>query len=837
MKRLAGDARVACGALGVAALLVVLVAAFPASALAAEPPAPPQGLYALPGEREPVVASLVWTPSPSPDVIAYRVYQSASVDGPFRLAATTLEPAAEVFRGLAGVAYYFRVSAIDADRRESSFVQAGPVTAEWTLSPHKTATASTSLCSKCHGVHSAQEAVLTSPDGDVAQRGPGAVCVQCHAGALEGAANVIGGDGDSFAGSNGHSIGTATHDGDGTTDCSSCHSIHGSAQTSPMLPVGASDTTHSDNCIRCHDQAATWAQGAYPDPAEPSRDASGYPVAGTWPGPEVYSGEGNAHARIAETTQTAMSGTAVRRSQGDCLYCHAGHGSTSTYDALRAQYGYTDAAPVDTQRESGDYARLCLDCHGAVQPARFTEAADINSFVTSDAPTAGHRIVTEGASLPVGSALPCYECHNVHGSARGNESNLADALGTGLSTGTPASVRAFCLSCHTTADTGAGWDSDSNEYRAVNGSERVVGLARTAGLLGLPESVSAHREDSARSCYECHGDDYQSGGSNVHRPRIPTYVPSQHTADSSLGATLTVGVVEAQLECRSCHSLELGAEHAKPTATSATNSCASCHPGPRDSVGKWSRTGCSVGACHEPGSATQAHAGIDGAHESAASDCSQTGCHSSNLAVTHSAASTTVDGVERTSCLVCHDDQAPPASDECVSCHPGYSPYQHAFSVPEHTAEQTGTIEITTDDITELYEDVDCASCHGSSDLGTTHNTVCASCHPVVVPDTVSNWDGTCAQVGCHSVTDATPQHEAVDAAHVATIPAEKDCFASGCHPVGSLAALHSQASTEVAGVAYESCQVCHRESIDAVAPAPESCLSCHPDATEDHAP
>lgn len=836
MKRLASDARTMRGALRAAILAFALIAAFPATAFAAEL-APPSGLYALPGEQEPVVAMLTWTPSPAAEAVGYRVYQSTAPDGAYRRVATTIEPAAEVFRGIAGVPYFFRVSAIDEDGLESSFVQAGPVTAQWTLSPHKTASVNTNLCSKCHGVHSAQDALLTSPELEVVETGPSAVCVQCHAGSLEGAADVFGGDGDSFGHKNGHAIGDPTHDGDGTVDCAGCHRIHGSAEAAQMLPAGALDATHAGNCVSCHDDEGSWVEGVYPEASEPSRDASGYPVAGTWPGADVYTSAYNAHARISETTQTTAAGTAVRRNEGDCLYCHAGHGSESTYDALRAQYGYTPGA-TELQRQSGDYARLCLDCHGAVQPARFSEAADIFSFVTSDAPTAGHRIVSEGASLPAGSALPCYECHNAHGSSRGNDSNIADALGTGLSTATASDVRALCLSCHTTADTEAGWDSEAGEYRAVSGSERVVGLARTSGLLGLPATVSAHQEDSLRSCYECHGNDYAAGGSNVHRPRVPQYESAAHTADSSMAATLTVGAAESRLACSECHSLELGVEHSKSSSTSALDSCMSCHPAPRDSVGAWDRQGCSAGECHETGTGAEVHASIETAHESpGAQACSETGCHSANLAVTHASASTTALGVERTSCLVCHDALEPPASNECLSCHPGYSAYQHAYSVPSHTAEQTGTVEITTAAGTESFEDLDCASCHGSSELGVVHNTVCASCHPVVVPETVVEWDGSCAQAGCHSVTDATPQHESIDDAHAAQAPAEKDCFTSGCHTYGSLAALHSQASTEVAGIAYESCQVCHRASMEAVSPEVDSCLSCHPEATEDHAP
>lgn len=603
-----------------------------------------------------------------------------------------------------------------------------------------------------------------------------------------------------------------------------------------MLPVGALGASHAENCVGCHDDEGTWTGDSYPDAAEPSRDASGYPVAGTWRGIDVYDSPYSAHARIAETTQTTLAGTAVSREEGDCLYCHAGHGSASTYDSLRQQYGYETSGTAQLQGANGDYAALCLDCHGATQPARFAQAADIYSFVTTGAPNAGHRIVSDGASLPVGSALPCYECHGAHGSSRGNDANIADSLGAGLNTETLSDVRAFCLSCHTTSDTQAGWDSGQGAYEPVGSSERVVGLLRTEGALALSESVSAHQQDSDRSCYECHGDDYAAGGNNVHNPLVPEYEASAHTAEPSMSATLTVGSVEAQLACSACHDLELAAEHAKSTSSSAAASCLACHPEPRDSLGEWDRASCSTGDCHAVGASAEAHTAIAPAHESATQGCSDAGCHSANLAVTHSSATTTTTaGVERTSCLVCHDSQVPPSTSECTDCHPGYSAYRHAYSVPSHTAETTGTVEITTAAGLEVYDEIDCSSCHGSVELGAVHNSVCASCHPVVVPDAVDTWDGTCAQAGCHSVSDSAAQHADIDTAHDFPAPAEKDCFESGCHATGSLAALHSSATTEVAGVTYESCQVCHRETLDAVEPEPQTCLTCHPSATEDH--
>jgi hypothetical protein len=249
-------------------------------------------------------------------------------------------------------------------------------------------------------------------------------------------------------------------------------------------------------------------------------------------GQNTYESQWNAHRLLPETTQTAGGGDVARR-QGDCLYCHSAHGGPNNYDGLRDTFRPPSASTLTTDQTGGAYAAICFDCHGGATPSGFSTApVDIKQFATGSGAGAGHRIQTSGGDLPVGSPLPCYECHGPHGSTRDNKSLLSDALGSGLNTDDSAAVRKFCFSCHTTADTASGWESELSTYSAEVASDTVAGLSRgsTATLLRLPP-VSGHRVDDVASCYSCHGGDYEPGGLNVHNPSTGQ-VPG-HTSPTS----------------------------------------------------------------------------------------------------------------------------------------------------------------------------------------------------------------------------------------------------------------------------------------------------------------
>lgn len=282
-------------------------------------------------------------------------------------------------------------------------------------------------------------------------------------------------------------------------------------------------------CIACHETSKDWFGNDYPKTSAPTRDATGYPIAGTWPGESTYtSGSANAHSRIPEATRTVGVSEPIRRQQGDCLYCHSAHGGPNAYDGLVTTYTVPSQATLASDQADGSYAALCFTCHGGNTASGFTTApADIRQFATASGSNSGHSIVTSGGMLPVGAPLPCFECHNPHGSTNG--SLISDERGTSLATtGTASSdagVRAFCFTCHTTSDTTRGWDSATATYAPVVSSgttELVVGLPRDGGVLSLPSLVgtatAGHAQTDSASCYDCHGHSYAKGGRNVHNP-------------------------------------------------------------------------------------------------------------------------------------------------------------------------------------------------------------------------------------------------------------------------------------------------------------------------------
>jgi len=402
-----------------------------------------------------------------------------------------------------------------------SLLAASAVPSAFAASPHVSATATSSSCRACHRVHNApaNSTILGAADesGSITSS-----CLACHDGSNADASNVVDGSSDSFGQPSGH---TLDANSPGTADvngCATCHYAHGASSVERRIPAKqingvAVSSAGNQTCSACHATNADWFGPGYPAMSDPTRDATGYPVAGTWPGKASYESTSNAHRLIPESTRTVGVSEPIRREQGDCTYCHGAHGGTNEYDGLKATYTVPTQATLASDTADGSYAALCFTCHGGDRPAGFaTTPIDIKSFATAGG-SGGHSIVTSGGTLPVGSPLPCFECHNPHGSTRQNSSLLSDERGASLATTNAADVRAFCFTCHTTSDGAAGWDSETATYTAVPGSAKVVGISRHAGALRLP-AIAAHEQATPASCYKCHGNSYAAGGSNVHDP-------------------------------------------------------------------------------------------------------------------------------------------------------------------------------------------------------------------------------------------------------------------------------------------------------------------------------
>jgi hypothetical protein len=382
-------------------------------------------------------------------------------------------------------------------------------------------------------------------------------CLDCHGTALTPIALVggstayinAGGDHETGWASSAHGSKVATPGTDPPIQCEACHDKHGSGAdrllgrfdpaTGAAL-VNGTRISGNDNsvCLACH----TGPSVGFPVPV---LDASGFPTRGTWPGTAVWSA---VYDPGAQTGSMHAAGSVVwpgsSYAGGDCKNCHRMHGPSNRYDILRDTdpNGNPGAEPYTATGFS-----FCLNCHDG------SPGFDIKRYIppgvggTGTGSRAGHPTKTAG-KLPAGSPLPCYDCHNPHGTASayglavitqvaaGTTTVIGDAAGE-LTMGpgrTDANVRQFCLSCHTTADNASGWNGTAfvgiPSGAMVEGIDRVSTLAR----LRLP-SVSGHNSGDTQACYTCHGNDYSSASSaNVH----------------NLGG----GVSQGSVGCYSCHA-------------------------------------------------------------------------------------------------------------------------------------------------------------------------------------------------------------------------------------------------------------------------------------------
>jgi hypothetical protein len=112
------------------------------------------------------------------------------------------------------------------------------------------------------------------------------------------------------------------------------------------------------------------ARPGYPAAGSVVRDASGYPVLGTYPGPTVY-------ARTAGSGHAGISGTAGGP-KGDCLLCHAAHRGPNRYDGLLMQFRPTSASTLASDQARGTNAERELAAVASVGP---------RAYVLPNAPT------------------------------------------------------------------------------------------------------------------------------------------------------------------------------------------------------------------------------------------------------------------------------------------------------------------------------------------------------------------------------------------------------------------------------------------------------------------
>ena len=248
----------------------------------------------------------------------------------------------------------------------------------------------TNKCASCHVPHQALASPLLRTEVATTTPGQAATCLTCHDGKIASAANVANGLKDSFALASGHALDAAGVGGGLTNTCASCHDAHASpSQEADASGVRDQRSTRSPRagnvwCLRV--TTATTPGTPRPTRHRPPRSATPQATRFWERGlaQAAYTGAGNAHRLIPETTRTVGPGQEVRRAEGDCLYCHAAHRGANTYDALKATFRPTTAATLASDQTQGTYASMCFTCHGGFTPSGFATApVDIKQAVTS----------------------------------------------------------------------------------------------------------------------------------------------------------------------------------------------------------------------------------------------------------------------------------------------------------------------------------------------------------------------------------------------------------------------------------------------------------------------
>lgn len=467
-----------------------------------------------------------------------------------------------------------------------SLVPADPVAS---LSPHRTegSTALDITCARCHSLSDATSEVGLLIDHNGPYVSQAVLCTRCHAHTSVS---------DAFAeGLSGHTIAFDADPVPGGTGltCSQCHDPHGMTNNGNALaperlrrPEGVRvDVVWTDPvtgeyrpnalCFACHDLPTTTAD------FRPVFDPLYYPVSGTYPGAATYADPArNAHAAL---TGPGVESGPIAVSPGSCTHCHGPHRTDSPNDGL---IGLGEGALQVPNTAPGDVAPLCARCHAWVMPS--TEVTDTASWGV-------HPVSTPGGVFEPGTSIPCYMCHNAHGSSRGNAFNISDALGANLDPAT--AEREFCFTCHTTSQ-GLGWDSDVQAYVAPEVDE-ILGFSRTAlepgGVTGVvsrlrlksfvdgPTTSDPHSSDyiGNATCGTCHGTSHHPAPADIaeincyscHAELLPMERTTASRADSyhhilGDGVTINVG------------GTPLASVYEPPTAANGFRKyCLTCHTG------------------------------------------------------------------------------------------------------------------------------------------------------------------------------------------------------------------------------------------------------------------
>ncbi len=571
------------------------------------------------------------------------------------------------------------------------------------------------------------------------------------------------------------------------TDCVGCHGIGspvGEGWDTPAYAEHSSDHIAGMACTTCHGSGYLTVPPLHafqPD----SYHASGLTSCAKGAPCHLSSlslehdrrGHGLTCLTCHESTDTRVQ-IAIAAGDTRCESCHVFDGTTGHPYIPSAHVSSVATSTISGTYPSGvGYGPIqCQACH-------VTELYPEHARTSSSAAAAGcgacHPSPRDTLS-PWGKTCAQAGCH-APGSGVGQHERMATRHTL------PADdAKCTAAGCHDKGDLGAVHTNATTTTAGVTVTSCNVCHSTT----GMP---------STKICWDCHPEKVDANGNVTSHG----FDPVRHTATPS-PATITIdGTAWGPYACTDCHSVQLYTEHTKPTSSSAASGCGACHPSPRDTLTpSWDHTTCAQGGCHTATSTKPMHASVDTFHTrlSPTNDqCALSGCHTSDLAGIHSAATTTTAGVTYTGCRVCHGAGVP-VSQNCLSCHPekvdgSGNVVAHGYPTAKHQASMgatpfTGTLPYSDPDLGPLTYNVPCGQCH-LMDLYSEHQKygkTCGTCHPTP-RGTFTDWNTTCQQGGCH-----TTYHTQMSQMHAQT--KTSSCSSGGyfgCHGTsGSLVAWGS---------------------------------------------
>ncbi|PWB75574.1 hypothetical protein C3F09_02075 [candidate division GN15 bacterium] len=307
--------------------------------------------------------------------------------------------------------------------------------------------------------------------------------------------------------------------------CAQCHSTHDVIGSFPfaLFRENSNDLCMTASQGGCHADQPAGATSGYPaqeadrmplgsaDPGYFEYNNGGIRLPGLsnlvrWPGQQVWED-------VLHSPHRASPNMPIKDAfgYGACDNCHDVHGGPSAHDMLDTTYSGITKATLDPLATN---LMLCLSCHSRNGPVSMNDSskyiADYYDRTLNPGEASGHGVSDGTGYVSSGSRLPCYDCHNAHGSQGYGK---LGANGFLLSDQRPGwygltdirndntQVRRFCFGCHVSSD--------------GQGGGQIEGMT----LAQLPATPAAHAYVHPKHCYDCHGRDYSSSTShNVHNP-------------------------------------------------------------------------------------------------------------------------------------------------------------------------------------------------------------------------------------------------------------------------------------------------------------------------------